>query len=775
MKNLYPDPLSHDPSPKVVANTRYFDYIRDGVTLFTVKRIDFTNAPKKISQMSGGRYEIPPALKQEGSRPLYKLPELLQNPNAPVLVVEGEPHCDRLHPAIIAVSTSEGARKARYTDLGPLVGRTVVLCPDNDDAGRGHMEDIAQRLVALGQTADQIRWLVLDGLDPKGDVLDWLRNGHEVAELRDLMGDAPVWESDGNARPESGPLAALARNTDTKHWPTEWPLNDRGNAQRLVKRHADDLRFCHQTGNWLVWDGRRWAKDDTGEVMRRAKETARAIYEEIPLGSNDVEKDAIYKHAKSSENKTPLQNMITLAQSELPIPIVLDQLDQNPWRLNVLNGTLDLRNGHLYPHERTHFLTKLLPVEYDANATAPRWETFLSQIVGGDQILVTYLQRAIGYSLTDDMSEQVFFVLHGRGANGKSVFLDTLLSLFSDYGRRVSFETFVTQPYAASTTTNMAMIAGARFVTASESEEHHRLAESLIKDITGGEKSVGRLLYQNPFQFRPTAKIWLATNHKPQIRGSDHAIWRRVQLIPFTVTIPEDEQDRHLAQKLKNELPGILAWAVRGCLAWQKDGLQTPTAVRSATDAYREESDILGPFIAERCIVTREATASAKDLYAEYCTWCEDNRERAISQKAFGGRLTERGLEKQRSTGGRYIWLGIGLQTPESERSERSDPYLDKSAISSYTRSDTFMEKGSHGSHGSLSHLNRSENSQDDAWNDDASLLSITKVLGSVPTHTTIPDNLSRDLDKAREDQNWHELETALDRIRSWVRERATV
>jgi len=181
------------------------------------------------------------------------------------------------------------------------------------------------------------------------------------------------------------------------------------------------------------------------------------------------------------------------------------------------------------------------------------------------------------------------------------VFLDTLLALLQEYGRRVAFETFITQPYGGSTRMNLATIAGARLVTASESEENQKLAESLLKDITGGENRKTRLLYHDPFEFRPTAKIWLATNHKPQIRGSDHAIWRRVRLIPFAVTIPEEQQDRNLTQKLRDELPGILAWAVQGCLAWQREGLQTPDAVRMATDAYREESDVIGPFITERC------------------------------------------------------------------------------------------------------------------------------------------------------------------------------
>lgn len=613
-------------------------------------------------------------------RVLYHLPQVLQAVAEYRLIylVEGEKDTDNLIAlGCTATTNAGGAQKWLKTYTDALRGAHVVILPDNDEPGRKHAQLLA---TALRGTAASVKVVTLPDLPDKGDVSDWLASGHTRDDLERLVAQTSEW----------------VPNVETlsSHWPTEWPLNDRGNAQRLVARHGTDLRFCHQSGEWLIWDGYRWGPDVTGELMRRAKDVADAMYAEIAKGSTKDEQEMIFRHARASGGKNALKNMVELAQSEWPIPVALDQLDQQPWLLNCLNGTVDLRTGTLHPHRREDLITKLVPIVYDPKAPCTRWEQFLTQIMGEDRDLIAYLQRAIGYSLTGNTTEQVFFVLHGRGANGKSVFLDTLLALLSEHGRRVAFETFITQPYGGSTRMNLAAIAGARLITAAESEENQKLAESLLKDITGGEKQEARLLYHDPFEFRPTAKIWLATNHKPQIRGSDHAIWRRVRLIPFAVTIADEAQDRSLTQRLHEELAGILAWAVRGCLAWQRDGLQTPDAVRLATDAYREESDVLGPFIAEYCVLTPTATVRSKALYDAYIAWCEDNHERPVSQKVFGSRLTERGLESRKTTGGKRSWAGIGLMS-ESGGSGGSGPDFGKSPLSDLSRKETFLKQGS--------------------------------------------------------------------------------
>ena len=434
---------------------------------------------------------------------------------------------------------------------------------------------------------------------------------------------------------------------------------DLGNAERLVARHGEGLRYCHPWRRWLVWDGRRWAIDDTGEIRRRAKETTRAIYAEASQLADENARKSRAKWAMGSENRTRLDAMIYLAQSETGIPVIPDNLDADTWLLTVNNGTLDLRTGELRPHDPTDFITKLTPVDYHPDAEAPTWTGFLYRIMGESETLITFLQRAVGYSLTGDMGERVLFFLHGAGANGKSTFLETIRAMAGDYGLRTPTETLMIKRGGA-IPNDVARLKGARLVTAAESDEGKRLAEAMIKDLTGGDTIAARFMRAEWFDFRPQCKIWLATNHKPEVRGTDKAIWDRIRLIPFDVIIPEAEQDKHLIEKLKAELPGILAWAVRGCLAWYKDGLGIPAEVRTATGRYRDEMDVLGAFITDRCILEPTARATAKELYNGYKGWCEASGEKAISKKKLGMRLAERGLDRYKDRAARY-WLGIGL------------------------------------------------------------------------------------------------------------------
>ncbi|MFN3763256.1 MAG: phage/plasmid primase, P4 family, partial [Anaerolineae bacterium] len=324
-------------------------------------------------------------------------------------------------------------------------------------------------------------------------------------------------------------------------------------------------------------------------------------------------------------------------------------------------GTIDLRSGELRPHNPDDLITKIAPVDYIPDAQAPTWEAFLHRIMDGNERLIAFLQRAVGYSLTGDTSERVLFILYGTGANGKTTFLETLRALLGDYGIQAPADTLLVGRENA-VPNDIARLRGARFIAVSEISEGRRLAEVLVKSLTGRDTITARFLYSEFFEFRPEGKIWLATNHKPIIRGTDKAIWDRIRLIPFTVTIPEAEQDKHLVEKLKRELPGILAWAVRGCLEWQTSGLGVPEEVRSATEAYRAEMDVIGAFIADRCILSAGARVKAGDLYEAYRKWCEENKEEPLNKIAFGLRLAERGLVSERDMHARY-WRGIGLLT----------------------------------------------------------------------------------------------------------------
>src|SRR5439155_4535552 len=372
-------------------------------------------------------------------------------------------------------------------------------------------------------------------------------------------------------------------------------------------------------------------------------------------------REKLLKHALRSEQAARMQGMVTLAQSEPGIPVKPDQLDADPWALNVLNGTLDLRTGQLRPHRREDLITKLAPVVYDHEARYPLFLAFLDRIFAGNTELIGFVQRAVGYSLTGDVRERVLLILWGGGANGKSTLLETLRSMLGDYAMRTPTETLLVK-HDGAIPNDVARLRGARFVSASEADEGKRLAEAQIKDMTGGETLSARFMRAEWFDFKPEFKLWLATNHKPVIRGTDKAIWDRIRLVPFNVRIPDGEQDKGLGAKLRAELPGILAWAVEGCLAWQRDGLGIAQDVQAATASYRAEMDVLAVFIGDVCTVSPAAKVSSKLLFSRYSKWCEANGERPLSQRALGEKLREKGFEPgkvgHRGTRG---WLGIGI------------------------------------------------------------------------------------------------------------------
>jgi putative DNA primase/helicase len=393
-----------------------------------------------------------------------------------------------------------------------------------------------------------------------------------------------------------------------------------------------------------------------------AKYTAESIAEEAMQFDGDKRKE-LQAHWRRSESESRLKAMVNLAATEPEIAIKPNVLDCDPLLFNVLNGTLDLRTGTLRDHDPEDFITKLAPVEFGPEATCPRWGGFLDRIFGGDEELIQFVQRAVGYSLTGSTEEQCLFLLHGRGANGKTTLIETLRALLGDYAAHAEFSTFLNHRQAQ-VRNDLARLAGARLVSAVEMDQGGQLSESVVKQVTGGDVVTARFLFHEFFEFRPQFKVLLAANHKPRVRGTEHAIWRRIRLVPFAVTIPEDEQDHGLLAALIDELPGILTWAVEGCLAWQQDGLGQATAVRDATGEYRREMDGLHEFLRERCVLAPEAKAGATELYDEYRHWCEEVSEKAVSRTAFGLMLAERGLEKRRSgRNGSVEWFGIELGT----------------------------------------------------------------------------------------------------------------
>jgi putative DNA primase/helicase len=517
----------------------------------------------------------------------------------------------------------------------------------------------AERLVAI---AADVRWFEWEGpADVKGpDAADHpaivAGDREGLAALAQALAEAPAWRPEELSPVEPPPSPNGRSNAGGG---PAFNLTDLGNSERFVAAHGDDVRYSYPWGKWLVWTGARWERDDAGRAHRLAKETVRGIYLEAADAEDDGRRKELAKHATRSEAEAKIRAMLELAKSELPVSP--DELDADPWLLNAENGTVDLRTGELREHRREDLITRLAPVCYDPDAEAPAWGRFLERVLPGED-LRGFVQRAAGYSATGDTSEQVMFINHGAGNNGKSTFQEALAGALGDYSMRAPTEMLMAKR-SSGVPNDVARLKGARFVTASETEEGRRLAESLVKDLTGQDTISARFMRAEWFDFKPSHKLWLSTNHKPEIRGTDNAIWRRIRLIPWTVTVPAVERDRKLPERLRAELTGILAWIVRGCLEWHRIGLRAPEEVREATREYRAEMDVLADFLADCCTQGERERSYAGELYSTYRRWSEAAGERPESQKRFGGRLKERGFLNDRdSKTGRSMWSGLRVR-----------------------------------------------------------------------------------------------------------------
>jgi putative DNA primase/helicase len=425
-------------------------------------------------------------------------------------------------------------------------------------------------------------------------------------------------------------------------------LTDAGTAEEFMRRHGHVFRYVPVWKSWMTYDGARWARDEHGVLPRTLVKMLRAIVDEAQRYEDSDMRKAVITHAVRGEQASRIDAVTRLARNVAGYSVPHDVFDNAPLLLNVANGTLDLTTGLIQDHEPADHLTKACPVPWDLNANCPTWERFLLDVFAERIDVIDYVQRAVGYSLTGDTSEQCLQLMYGHGSNGKSTFLEVLQALFGDYGAQADFATFL-ENKSDGPRNDVARLAGARMVRSSEVGEGKRFNESLVKALTGSETIAARFLYSEAFEFRPTFKLWFAANHKPVIRGTDHAIWRRVRLLPFTVQFDGARRDKGLKDKLLAELPGILTWAVAGCLLWQQKGLEPPADILAATDEYRKDSDVIGSFLDDCCDLAPTIEVSATDLYQAFKRWAKDNGEYELSQTAFGRRLDERGFSVRKS------------------------------------------------------------------------------------------------------------------------------
>ncbi|MEM4721546.1 MAG: phage/plasmid primase, P4 family [Candidatus Methanomethylicaceae archaeon] len=417
-------------------------------------------------------------------------------------------------------------------------------------------------------------------------------------------------------------------------------FTDRNNA-RLLAQLLKGKALWGSSWGWCVWNGKKWEIDhDSARVLALARDLLPQYYLKRALEEPES-RHTFSKYAVNAHSRNRIIAALDLARGDLRADP--REFDRDPWLLNCENGVLDLRTGELLPHDPDRKISKICACSYDPMAKAPTWEKFISDITLGDRELMAFLQRALGYSITGDVREDKFFICWGSGANGKSTLLQTVRKILGNYAATVAPDAILkrrgdTHPTA------LADLHGVRFAILIETDEDQFLAEARVKALTGRDAIKARYLHKNYFEFEPQAKIWVASNHRPVVRDTSYAMWRRLDLIPFRAFFPPEAQDKSLPENLWAEREGILAWLVQGCALWQREGLREPQAVREETEAYKSEMDSLQDWLEQCCVADPSVRTPFKELYDSYTVWCADNDQDPLGKRAFGNRLTEKGF-----------------------------------------------------------------------------------------------------------------------------------
>lgn len=448
-----------------------------------------------------------------------------------------------------------------------------------------------------------------------------------------------------------------------------YSYDDTGNAERLKDLFGENIRFNYTSNTWMYYDGKRWRYDDTGRMKILTDKVVDNMKNEKLFLADGVDQEDMekyrYRHWKDSRNHNKKVNM--MKECEHLLPVTNETFDNDFNLFNVQNGFVDLKAGKLNDHERKNYFTKISNVEYTDKADCPKWDEFLNDIFLGNQELVRFIQRAVGYSLSGHTSEQVLFVLYGNGRNGKSVFLDILNEVFGNYSTNIQPQAIMASKNQSDASPEIAKLDGARLVTTTEPNEGERFDEGLLKQLTGGDRVSARKLYENEFEFTPQFKLWMATNHKPYVRGRDEGIWRRFIIIPFDKQIPLHEIDRDLTKKLKRELPAIMRWCVDGFLEWQRIGLSEPAIIKEQRDEYRVEMDSIAMFVEECCEVNPLQKVKASELFNAYDNWAKENHQHIMSSTKFGREMAKR-YERKKYQGNRFYYgINISNETKQEQ------------------------------------------------------------------------------------------------------------
>ncbi len=572
-------------------------------------------------------------------RPLYNQSGMKDA--AQVVLVEGEKCAQALINAGVTATTAMHGANAPVdkTDWTPLEGKAVLIWPDRDKPGWEYAANAAQAVLDAGARSCHILYPPQEAAEG-WDAADAIAEGFDVASF---LVHGPRMQIHAVAE-DAEPVVS----SDESVWGTEDAL-----ALAFTRRYHRDWRYVAAWGRWLVWDGQRWRNEDT----LAATDLIRSVCRQTALRADDR------KVAAKLASSSTVGGVERLARADRRHAATTDEWDADPWLLNTPGGVVDLKTGRTRANDRADRMTKITTAT--PRGECPQWRAFLHDVTGGDQNLQDYLQRMVGYALTGSTREHALFFLYGTGANGKSVFVNTLADILGDYATNAPMDTFM-ETRTDRHPTDMAGLRGARFVAAIETEQGRRWAESKVKNLTGGDKIAARFMRQDFFEFFPQFKLFVAGNHKPAIRNIDEAMKRRLHLIPFTITVPPEKRDKHLQQKLLAERDGILAWALEGCLAWQRLGrLDPPQQVLDATDEYFEEEDAIGEFLDEDCQQSAVAREAISAIYQRWRERAERRGEYVGTSRWLTQQLINRGFARTRLHGGAKALSGLSLKPRE--------------------------------------------------------------------------------------------------------------
>jgi len=627
------------PRSRIVATYDYRD--ENGTLLYQVVRLEPKSFRQRRPDGKGGwTWRL-----DRTRRVLYRLPELIAaDAGRTVYIAEGEKAVDRLVRAGVTATCSPGGAgkwKPEYSDA--LRGRRVVVLPDNDEPGRKHGQDVARSLHGI---AASVKVLELPGLPPKGDVFDWLEAGHTAADLERLATETADWEPGAT---EANDLELL-------------PVRDLAHAEALAELWQNRYRWAVHRGCWMTWTGQRWEPVTEQQAAATAARDLRVRYAAQLSEARDRETVArLTELVMETCTYTRIQGALNFLKGFPGFHTKAEQWDADPWLLNVANGVIDLRTGELRPHDSADLCTKLAPVNYDPEAKGQSWEEHIRYFLPSDDVR-RQVQRDLGMALVGADIEEMLPIWYGVGANGKSTTARAIQAVLGDYASRAAPNLLI-QRRNEQHPTEIADLAGRRVVFSVEVSNNARLDEAKAKDLSGGDRIKARYMRQDFFEFESTWTIFLLCNHKPVVSGTDLGIWRRLRLVPWSVSMPVEQQQPQelVVERLAAEGSAILRWLLDGLADWRREPHWMAAEVRAATNDYQVEQDRLGGFLADCCEERPNVSVAVGELYDAYTKWCEENGEEPLGKRAFGERLRDRGIAQRRSDKGRRLWVGIRI------------------------------------------------------------------------------------------------------------------